>query len=260
MVVDEDLFPSPDHLSSLASLLRPEEEVFSPSSAAVSAGGFASAPLPCYQNDGSFSPFNALDAAALSALLDAPMGAQLPNPGPDVDILAQGRYTGPSACSSSMNLPLIGFPPPFTGDPHYSFEDEISIGDPATRGYTAAAARCQPNRLCEGEYFAAAVAGIQHQQKQSAGLMGMELAPPCLALEEGGMGSMLYRSAIGRGEAARGFFYAGGGMMGMPTTVPEAGFVGPANMAKYQRLDCGLGVYGQEVALQQAFGSQVSTH
>ncbi|XP_074560558.1 uncharacterized protein LOC141816708 [Curcuma longa] len=253
VVVDEDLFPSPEHLSSLASLLRTDDEVFSSSSAAVSAGGSTSAPAPCYPDDGSFSPFNALDAAALSALLDAPVGAQLPNPAPDVDLLAQARYAGPSACSSSVNLPLIGYPPPFAGDPHYSFEDGISVGDPATSGYTAAAARCQPNRLCEGEYYAAAVAGMQ--QKQSAGLLGMELASPCLALEEGGMGPMLYRSSIARGEAPSGFFYAGGGMMSMPTTVPEGGFGGPANMAKYQRLDCGLGVYGQEVALQHSFGS-----
>ncbi|XP_042419553.1 uncharacterized protein LOC122008044 isoform X1 [Zingiber officinale] len=255
VVVDEDLFPSPDHLSSLVSLLRTEDDVFSSSSAAVSAGGSSSAPPPCYPDDGAFSPFNALDAAALSALLDAPMGAQMPNTqAPDVDLLSHARYAGPSACASSVNLPLIGYPPPFPGDPsHYSFEDEISVGDPATSGYTAG--RCQPNRPCEGEYYTAAVAGMHQQQKQSSGFVGMELASPCLALEEGGMGPMLYRSSIARGEAPRGYFFAGGGMMSMPTTVPEAGFMGPANTTKYQRLDCGLGVYGQEVALQHAFGS-----
>ncbi|XP_038977314.1 uncharacterized protein LOC103703997 [Phoenix dactylifera] len=242
-----DLFPHYD-----TQLLRSSDDVSTSYAAPSVSVSATTAPL-CCSNEASFSPsaanvcspFLSIDAATLSALLDAP---RPPLPGVD----------HPSPTNPSSMFPV---PPQSVGDQHqHQMMDPfapIGLTDPIpVGGYGAYSPEsvapihiggpsAQQQALAYEEECLAAMAG---------GLVGLEAAvqPPSFAFPDGGgIGALYHQGRMVGGEGPQGFFNAG--MM----------MVGPrGQVAEYQPLVEGagnVGIYGPERVygsgdLQQVIG------
>ncbi|XP_010934242.3 uncharacterized protein [Elaeis guineensis] len=230
-------------------LLRSSDDV-STSSAAHSVSvsvSDATPPLCCY-TDASFSPsiadacspFPSIDAATLSALLDAP---QPPDLLPAV--------SNPSPTNPSSMFPI---PPQYVGEQHQMVDpfDQIGLTDPIPIGGYGSYSPESMVPIQIGGPSAQQQAPVYEEECLAAmpgGLVGLEAAvqsPSCAFLEGGGIGAFYHQGGMVGGEGHQGFFNAGMMMVGSRGEVVE-----------YQPLVEGVGnvgIYGPD-SLQPVYSS-----